>query len=436
MYVAQIQEADNKLRDRCMASAKRIYGENLPNIVKVRLDRELLAIFQCNHATHYMIATAMADCSLNKGCHITTRGAIGSSLVAFFSGITEINPLEAHYRCPSCHYFELSENRSEYDYVTGYDLPEKKCPVCGKLLIGDGANIMSEMSMGTDMRGEPDVIMNFSPEVIQSVIDVLREMFGKDNVIGAGVSVNAEDGTRKTGVHPGGIFIVPAQVGISDITGLRNDVRDDGIRLMVTERHYRDVEKHLKKYDILPKPELCILHEMEIKTGVPVKSISIQEIGLLNNDDTDENSFLIDGRDRKAFGIVHPKVFSDMVRMLGLAHTDFFDGNGDISAENILEAKRHGIYCRDDILETLLRKGCDIHTSYTIMNSISRGKGVDEITEKAMQSCGLSDDYIGFCKRIRYLFPRSMMASYALVNWRMAFYKAKYQEEFINVMSA
>ncbi len=425
MYVAQIQEADKKLRDRCMASAKRLYGENLPNIVKVRLDRELLAISQCNHATHYIIATAMADCSLYKGYHITTRGTIGSSLVAFFSGITEINPLEAHYRCPSCHYFELSENKSEYDYVTGYDLPEKKCPVCGKLLIGDGANIMSEMSMGTDMRREPDVIMNFSPEVIQDVFDALREMFGKDNVIGAGVSVNAEDGTRKTGVHPGGIFIVPAQVEISDITGLRNDVRDDGIHLMVTERHYRDVEKYLKKYDVLPKPELGILHEMEITTGVPVKSISMYESELFDIDDTDErNSFLIDGRDWKAFGIVHPQGFSEMVIMLGLAHTDFFDGNGDISAENILEAKRHGIYCRDDILETLLRKGCDIHTSYTIMNSISRGKGVDEMAEKTMHGCGMSDDYIGFCKRIKYLFPRSMMASYALVNWRMAFYKA------------
>ncbi len=420
-----------------MASAKRLYGENLPDIVKVRLDRELLAISQCNHATHYIIAAAMADCSLYKGCHITTRGTIGSSLVAFFSGITEINPLEAHYRCPSCHYFELSENKSEYDYVTGYDLPEKKCPVCGKLLIGDGANIMSEMSMGTDMRREPDVIMNFSPEVIQDVIDALREMFGKDNVIGAGVSVNAEDGTRKTGVHPGGIFIVPAQVEISDITGLRNDVRDDGIHLMVTERHYRDMEKYLKKYDVLPKPELGVLHEMEITTGVPVKSISMHESELFDIDNTDEkNSFLIDGPDWKAFGIVHPQGFIDMVRMFGLAHTDFFDGNGDISAENILEAKRHGIYCRDDILETLLRKGCDIHTSYTIMNSISRGKGVDETAEKTMHGCGMSDDYVGFCKRIKYLFPRSMMASYALVNWRMAFYKANYPQEFEKVMSA
>ena len=236
---------------------------------------------------------------------------------------------------------------------------------------------------------------------------------------------------KKIGVHPGGIFIVPENIRISDITNLREAARDDGVRLMVTDKHYRDVEKDLKKYDVLSKTDLALLREMEVASGFPVNSISMCDKGLMAGVNIDEgDSFLTDKRERQVFGIIRPDGFSDMVRMVGLAHADFFDANGAVHIEHMLEARKNKICCRDDIMEALVRNGCDIRTAYSIMNSISRGKGMNETMERNMRDYGLSDDYVGLCKQIRYLFPRSMIASYALVNWRMAYYKVKYPNEF------
>ena len=189
--------ADHKLREICVVTAKTIYGDELPKILEVRLNKELIYIFRNNYSIHYLIASAIADCSLSSGYHITTRGTLGSSLTAFLMGITEINPLNAHYICPSCHYFELPSDGNQSVYETGYDLPEKKCPICGEVLYGDGADIIPEMSMGVDMEREPDIIINIAPDVAQDVIDMLRGMFGKDNIIGTGISVRQKDGTKK-----------------------------------------------------------------------------------------------------------------------------------------------------------------------------------------------------------------------------------------------
>lgn len=407
-FEIRINDADEVLRSKCIDSAKTLYSENLPVTVENRLNSELSSIMSNQYSSDMLIAHDIAQCSIDRGFRVTTRGMIGSLFTAYLLDITEINPLPMHYRCAKCRHYEDIKGCS--DFKAGIDLPEKICPVCGETMVGDGFNIYAEMCMGIGLTRRPQVIINLASRVVPDVIDMLKKKYGEGNVIGAGVAVVDENGSMKRGTHPGGIFIVPEGVDITGISDLRIDKRDDGLQLQFTEKNYKEVEKLLVKYDILAKPDLEQLHDLELKTGYVLDDVALKE---------DSAS----------------TTFTDAVRTEGLLCADFRGENDREKTENQKTAGRMGITCRDDILDYLISNKCDFETAFHIMKHVSTGRSLTPGMEHTMSDLNISSEYIDICKKIRYLYPRAMTAAYAAVTWRKQFYSSRFPTEYNRVFA-
>ena len=474
-----IENSDETLRNICYNRAHELYGEELPEIVVERLERELNSIISNGFAVMYIIAQKLVWKSNEDGYLVGSRGSVGSSMVATMSGITEVNPLSPHYYCPKCHYSDFdSEEVKKYSGMSGCDMPDKECPVCGSMLKKDGHDIPFETFLGFKGDKEPDIDLNFSGEYQSHAHDYTEVIFGKGQTFRAGTIGTLADKTaygyvknyyeergdrkrnceinrivqgcvgvrRTTGQHPGGIVVLPVGEEIYSFTPVQRPANDMTTTTVTTHFDYHSIDHNLLKLDILGHDDPTMIRMLQDLTGLdPVKDIpldckevmslfqSTEALGITPDD--------IGGCPLGALGVpefgtdfamqmlldAKPKYFSDLVRIAGLAHgTDVWLGNAKdliLSGQATIQT---AICCRDDIMVYLIQKGMEEGLSFTIMESVRKGKGLKPEWIEAMLAHDVPQWYIDSCLKIKYMFPKAHAAAYVMMAWRIAYCKVFY----------
>lgn len=474
-----IENSDETLRNICYNRAHELYGEELPEIVVERLERELNSIISNGFAVMYIIAQKLVWKSNEDGYLVGSRGSVGSSMVATMSGITEVNPLSPHYYCPKCHYSDFdSEEVKKYSGMSGCDMPDKECPVCGTMLKKDGHDIPFETFLGFKGDKEPDIDLNFSGEYQSHAHDYTEVIFGKGQTFRAGTIGTLADKTaygyvknyyeergdrkrnceinrivqgcvgvrRTTGQHPGGIVVLPVGEEIYSFTPVQRPANDMTTTTVTTHFDYHSIDHNLLKLDILGHDDPTMIRMLQDLTGLdPVKDIPLdcKEVMSLfqSTEALDITPDDIGGCPLGALGVpefgtdfamqmlldAKPKYFSDLVRIAGLAHgTDVWLGNAKdliLSGQATIQT---AICCRDDIMVYLIQKGMEEGLSFTIMESVRKGKGLKPEWIEAMLAHDVPQWYIDSCLKIKYMFPKAHAAAYVMMAWRIAYCKVFY----------
>ena len=473
-----IENSDQMLRDICYTKARSMYGDELPVIVKERLDRELNSIISNGYAVMYIIAQKLVWKSNEDGYLVGSRGSVGSSFAATMAGITEVNPLQAHYRCTSCHYSDFdSPEVKAFSGRSGCDMPDKICPVCGRMLVKDGFDIPFETFLGFKGNKEPDIDLNFSGEYQSKAHAYCEVIFGYGQTFRAGTIGTLADKTafgyikkyyeergihkrnceidrivqgcvgvrRTTGQHPGGIVVLPVGEEIHTFTPVQHPANDMTTATVTTHFDYHSIDHNLLKLDILGHDDPTMIRMLQDLTGIDPTTIPL-----------DDESVMSLFKDTSALGVtpeeIHgiplgclgipefgtefamqmvidakPQEFSDLVRISGLSHgTDVWLGNAQTLIEQGKATISTAICTRDDIMIYLIQMGLDSEQSFTIMESVRKGKGLKEDWEKEMLAHDVPDWYIWSCKKIKYMFPKAHAAAYVMMAWRIAYCKVFY----------
>ena len=474
-----IPNSDETLRKICYDQAHAIYGEHLPEIVVERLERELNSIISNGFAVMYIIAQKLVWKSNEDGYLVGSRGSVGSSFVATMSGITEVNPLNPHYYCPSCHYHEFdSEDVKRFSGMAGCDMPDKECPVCHKPLKKEGFDIPFETFLGFKGDKEPDIDLNFSGEYQSKAHDYTEVIFGKGQTFRAGTIGTLADKTafgyvkkyyeergirkrnceidrivqgcvgvrRTTGQHPGGIIVLPLGEEICSFTPVQHPANDMTTSTITTHFDYHSIDHNLLKLDILGHDDPTMIRMLQDLTGLdPVKDIPLDSREVMslfqNTDALGIKPEDIGGCKLGALGIpefgtdfamqmlidAQPKYFSDLVRISGLSHgTDVWLGNAQTLIQEGKATIQTAICTRDDIMIYLIQQGLEEGLAFTIMESVRKGKGLKPEWEEEMTKHGVPDWYIWSCKKIKYMFPKAHAAAYVMMAWRIAYCKVFY----------
>jgi DNA polymerase-3 subunit alpha (Gram-positive type) len=475
-----IDKSDEQLRDICYTKAHEIYGPNLPEIVVERLERELHSIISNGFAVMYIIAQRLVWDSVDHGYLVGSRGSVGSSFAATMAGITEVNPLQAHYICPNCFYVDFdSEKVKPYAKkgMSGCDMPDAVCPKCGHALNKEGHDIPFETFLGFKGDKEPDIDLNFSGDYQAKAHAYVEVIFGKGKAFRAGTIGTLAEKTAKgyvykyfeereihkrqcelnriaagctgvkrtTGQHPGGIIVVPHDREIYEFTALQHPANDVNTPIITTHFEYHSIDHNLLKLDILGHDDPTMIRHLEDTTGIKATTIALDDPSVMSLFHSTEALGItpedIGGIPLGSLGIpefgtdfviqmlidTKPKSFSDLIRISGLSHgTDVWLGNAQALIEQG-EAEISGCICtRDDIMTYLINQGMEKGLSFTIMESVRKGKGLKPEWEETMKEFEVPDWYIWSCKKIKYMFPKAHAAAYVMMAWRIAWYKVFY----------
>ena len=473
-----IEDSDKTLRQICYKKAASMYGEKLPLVVKNRLEHELNSIITNGFAVMYIIAQKLVWKSNEDGYLVGSRGSVGSSFVATMSGITEVNPLPAHYYCTNCHYSDFdSEDVKKYAGASGCDMPDKICPVCGEPLSKDGHDIPFETFLGFNGDKEPDIDLNFSGEYQSHAHDYTEVIFGKGHTFRAGTIGTLAEKTafgyvfkyyeereihkrraeieriasgcvgvrRTTGQHPGGIIVLPHGEEIYSFTPIQRPANDMNTKTITTHFDYHSIDHNLLKLDILGHDDPTMIRMLEDFTGVDAKTIRLDDKKVLSLFDNLSALGLkpedLGGCDLGCLGIpefgtefvmqmlrdTKPKNFSDLVRISGLSHgTDVWLNNAQTLIAEGKCTLSTAICTRDDIMTYLIQMGVESGLAFKIMESVRKGKGLQPQMEEAMLEAGVPEWYIWSCKRIKYMFPKAHAAAYVMMAFRIAYFKVYY----------
>ncbi len=473
-----IENSDQTLTDICYRKAHEIYGETLPAVVQERLERELNSIISNGFAVMYIIAQKLVWKSVEDGYLVGSRGSVGSSFVAYAAGITEVNSLSPHYYCKECHYYDFdSEEVKAYSGMAGCDMPDKYCPNCGKLLVKDGFDIPFETFLGFKGDKEPDIDLNFSGEYQSKAHKYTEVIFGAGQAYRAGtigtlaektaygyvknyyeergitkrhceierVAKGCEGVHRSTGQHQGGIIVLPLGEEIDSFTPVQHPANDMTTDIVTTHFDYHKIDHNLLKLDILGHDDPTMIRMLQDLTGLDPTKIPLDDKQVMSLFQSTKALGVtpeeLVGCKLGALGIPEfgtdfamqmlidagPTSFSDLVRISGLSHgTDVWLGNAKTLIEEGKATISTAVCTRDDIMIYLISKGVDSALSFTIMESVRKGKGVKPEWEEAMVAAGVPDWYIWSCKKIKYMFPKAHAAAYVMMAWRIAYCKVYY----------
>ena len=477
-----IENSDEILTKICYDKAHEIYGEDLPEIVQERLERELNSIIKNGFAVMYIIAQKLVWKSNEDGYLVGSRGSVGSSFVAFTSGITEVNSLSPHYVCPKCKYSDFdSEEVLKYGGNSGCDMPDKRCPKCGALLYKDGFDIPFETFLGFKGDKEPDIDLNFSGEYQSKAHKYTEVIFGYGQTFRAGTIASLADKTaygfvkkyydgigsskrkceinrivqgctgirRGTGQHPGGIIVLPVGEDINSFCPVQHPANDMTTATITTHYDYHSIDHNLLKLDILGHDDPTMIRFLQDCTGLDPKLVPLDDKNVMslfmNTTALGVTPEQLGGTKLGCLGLpefgtdfamqmvidAKPTSLSHLIRISGLSHgTDVWLGNAQTLIQEGKATIDTCICCRDDIMIYLIQKGMDKSLSFKTMESVRKGKGLKPEMEEAMIAAGVPDWYIWSCKKIKYMFPKAHAAAYVMMAWRIAYFKVYVPQAF------
>ena len=479
-----IENSDQMLRDICYNKAYKVYGNPLPQIVQARLERELNSIISNGYAVMYIIAQKLVWKSNEDGYLVGSRGSVGSSFVATMAGITEVNPLQAHYLCEECKYVDFdSEVVKSYAGRCGCDMPDAICPNCGRPLKKEGFDIPFETFLGFKGDKEPDIDLNFSNEYQSKAHKYTEVIFGEGQTFKAGTVGTLADKTaygyvknyyeergikkrrceiervalgctgihRTTGQHPGGIIVLPMGENINTFTPIQRPANDMSVDIITTHFDYHSIDHNLLKLDILGHVDPTMIRMLQDLTGLDPTTIPLDDKAVMSLFESTKALGItpddIGGTPLGALGIpefgtdfaiglveeAKPTQFIDLVNIAGLSHgTDVWLGNAQTLIQEGKATISTCICTRDDIMTYLINKGLQPDTAFKIMEAVRKGvvaKGkADKWPEwkQDMLDHGVPDWYIWSCEKIKYMFPKAHAAAYVMMGWRIAYCKVFY----------
>ncbi|CAM3576308.1 PolC-type DNA polymerase III [Erysipelothrix urinaevulpis] len=473
LYTPSLDNSDTLLKEIVYRNAEKIYGNPLPEIVEERIVRELKSIIGHGYGVIYYISHLLVKRSLEDGYLVGSRGSVGSSFVATLSEITEVNPLIPHYICEQCHHTEFF---TEGEYSSGYDLPAKDCPSCHVNMLREGQDIPFETFLGFEGDKVPDIDLNFSGDYQEHAHAYTKEIFGEDYVFRAGtistvaektaygyvlgyqesmkiesenkswkefLASGAEGVKRTTGQHPGGIIVIPSDMDVHDFTPIQYPANNPNSSWYTTHYEFHDIDDNVLKLDILGHVDPTAMKLLEEMTGVDIHTVPMNDpktISLFSSTEAlgvDERKYFekTGGLGLPEFGTPFvrrmleatlPNKFSDLVRISGLSHgTDVWANNAETLIKDGLELG-DVIACRDDIMVYLMQHGLPHKTSFDIMESVRKGRGLRDEWIKVMRDNDVPEWYIDSCIKIKYMFPKAHAAAYVMMAIRVAWFKVYY----------
>ena len=472
LFAPKIENSVEDLKNLVYGKLHRLYGEKPPELFVKRVDTELNDIITCHYDVIYMSAQKLVQNSLENGYLVGSRGSVGSSIVAYMSGITEVNSFPPHYRCPNpaCKHTILDVPKG---YNCGADLPDAVCPKCGANMEKDGFNIPFETFLGFGGDKVPDIDLNFSGEYQAEAHKYCISMFGSSHVFRAGTIGTVAEKTafgyvkkylserektanraeearlatgcvgvrRTTGQHPGGLVVIPQENEIWDFCPVQHPADDPNSDQITTHFEYHSMEENLLKLDMLGHDDPTMIRMMEDMTGVDAKTIPLDDKNTMSIFTSSkvlgyENDKILgptgavavpEFNTRFTRGVLldtMPTKFDFLVRISGYTHgTDVWLGN----ARDLITSKTATvdgtIGCRDDIMIYLISCGMPEKRAFKIMESVRKGRGLPPGAEEEMVAAGVPDWYIGSCKKIKYLFPKAHAVAYVMMAFRIAWFK-------------
>ncbi|MEG0137876.1 MAG: PolC-type DNA polymerase III [Bacilli bacterium] len=479
-FSPKIENSEQTTKDLVFTKAFEMYGNPLPQIISQRIEQELTGIIKGGFDVIYLIAQKLVKKSNDDGYLVGSRGSVGSSFVATMMGITEVNPLPAHYRCPNCKksIFEIDGISLGTKYSSGYDLPDMNCPNCNTNLLKDGQDMPFATFLGFDADKVPDIDLNFSGEYQWKAHEYTKELFGIDNVYRAGTIGTVADKTaygfalgyyedrgikkrgaeierlakgcigvkRTTGQHPGGIVVIPGYMDVFDFTPFQYPADDKNSLWRTTHFDYHAIDQDVLKLDILGHDDPTVLRMLQDLSHMDVTKIPLDDkdtmsifsspeiLGVTSEQIMCETGTLGIPEFGTKFvtGMLNdtkPKTFGELVKISGLSHgTDVWLGNArDLIKQNVVLFK-DVIGCRDDIMVYLMYQGLEPKKAFKIMEFVRKGKPSKDPEKWAefkteMKEAKIEDWFIDSCQKIKYMFPKAHAAAYVMSAFRIAWFK-------------
>ena len=476
LYTPFIDQAEETVAELTYKKAFEIYGNPLPDIVDLRIEKELTSILGNGFAVIYLASQMLVHRSNERGYLVGSRGSVGSSFVATMIGITEVNPLSPHYVCGQCQYSEFITDGS---YGSGFDMPNKDCPNCGHKLSKNGQDIPFETFLGFDGDKVPDIDLNFSGEDQPSAHLDVRDIFGEEYAFRAGtvgtvaaktaygfvkgyerdygkfyreaeverLAQGAAGVKRTTGQHPGGIVVIPNYMDVYDFTPVQYPADDVTAEWQTTHFNFHDIDENVLKLDVLGHDDPTMIRKLQDLSGIDPNEIPMDDEGVMALfSGTDVLGVTPEqiGTPTGMLGIpefgtnfvrgmvdeTHPTTFAELLQLSGLSHgTDVWLGNAQDLIKTGIADLSTVIGCRDDIMVYLMHAGLDPKMAFTIMERVRKGLWLKISEEErngyieAMKANNVPEWYIESCGKIKYMFPKAHAAAYVMMALRVAYFK-------------